>query len=296
MTSAMTDEQVSAAASPPTWRVIAVMELLANLDHGLKVAEMAKRLSVPRATIAAIARELAAANWLERDDHLRYRIGGSAFALVHQRYESVSGADGSVVAQLARDTGCGVTLSRIADGKLTVALKKYPETGRVIPGFALGQQIPLRYPAGAAVMPWRDRDEQQRWLATSSVGVNHGRELIRAVADSGFVMFGPSDGSENLVDVLVELLSASGSVNLERSVRDSALRQIARLTSRSYTTAEILAPGPLPVSYVSAPIVRDGRADHELQIGLLATTVDATCRQRVVELLGAAVQELSDAV
>lgn len=291
------EQATGSGASPPTWRVIAVIELLAGLDQGLTVAEMAKRLSVPRATIAAIARELAAAKWLDRDAHLRYRLGASAFGLAHQiGHESVSGAYESVVAQLAHDTGCGVTLSRIADGRLTVALKKYPEKGRPIPGFALGQQIPLRYPAGAAVMPWRDRDEQRRWLATSSMGVKQGRQLIRAVADSGFAMFGPSDGNGHLVDVLVELLSASGSMNLDRSVRDSALRQIARLTSRPYTSAEILSPDPMPVSYVSAPIVRDGLVDHELQIGVLANAVDADRRQRVVELLGAAVHELSEAL
>ncbi|APE35236.1 hypothetical protein BOX37_16225 [Nocardia mangyaensis] len=292
----MLERPADSGASPPTWRVIAVMELLARLGTAVTVSEIAQHLPIPRATIASITRELHAAHWVERDEHLRYRPGPAALNLAASRTGNNNPAAESVIAQLAREAGCGVTLSRIAPGTLTVVVKKYPETGRVIPGFSIDQPIPLGYPAGAAVMPWRDRAEQDAWLATSQVGARQGRQLIRFVADHGFAMFRPSDGNGHLVEVLVDLLTATGSTGVARGAREKALRQIARLTSHPFTRTEITEAPALPVSYLSAPVISDGRADHELQLGILATSTEPAQRRHYIDLLRTAAEQLSQSL
>ncbi|MFF2083398.1 helix-turn-helix domain-containing protein [Nocardia sp. NPDC058176] len=288
-------EPADSGASPPTWRVIAVMELLARLDKGLTVSQIAQRLSVPRATIASITRELHAARWVQRDERLRYRIGPAALELGAGRTgDEITRAAEPILTRLARDTGCGATLSRIAPGTLTVVAKRYPETGRVIPGFSLGQPIPLGYPAGAAVMPWRERAEQDAWMATAQTAGRQGRQLIRFVAEHGFAMFRPGDGNGHLVEVLVDLLTASGSAGVERSARETALRQIARLTSHPCTITEITDTPALPVSYLSAPIVRDGRAEYELQLGILAAATEPAQRRRYIQLVRSCADQLAE--
>ncbi|WP_245547271.1 helix-turn-helix domain-containing protein [Nocardia brevicatena] len=61
--------------SPPTRRVVAVVELIAESERPLSVSVIAERLSLARATVTAVLGELRAAQWVTRDDRLCYRPG-----------------------------------------------------------------------------------------------------------------------------------------------------------------------------------------------------------------------------
>lgn len=64
-------------SSPPTARVVRIVEMLAAAMQPKTVSEIAASTGISRATATAVVNELEAAGWVARDDELRYRIGAS---------------------------------------------------------------------------------------------------------------------------------------------------------------------------------------------------------------------------
>lgn len=285
---------MAASGSPPTRRVVAVVELLAESPRALTVSEIVDRLGLARATVTAVLTELCAAHWVTRDTSLVYRPGPALSRLAGSETAEYGPAVGAELAALAEAAGCGATLSRIAGDRLTIVAKHY--AGEIIvPGLSVGQSVPLAYPAGAAVMPWRETDERERWLR-SATGREGARDLLYFVTTHGFAMFRPRDDDAGLVDVLTELFGALGAELLQPALRAKLLRQLSRLTSRAYTTADIAAPQALPVSYVSAPVFRGTEVPYEVQLGPLRAEVGPADRARYAQLITLGARAISVAM
>lgn len=279
--------------SPPTRRVITVVEMLAGSPRALSVSEVAAASSLARATVTAVLNELRDAGWVERDHSLRYRLG-PALARLAADPARPGAAVRTELAAVAEAAGCGATLSRISGGRLTVIAKHYAGE-RIVPGLAVGQSVPLSYPAGAAVMPWRSDRERAAWLATAWHA--HGApDLLRFVADSGFAMFRPDADDAGLVDVLADLLTALGAELLQPEMRARALRQLVRLTARPYSAAELAVESELPVSYVSAPVFTGSEAPYEVQLGPLRSAVGPVERGRYIETIRTGARAISVAL
>ncbi|NEW39392.1 helix-turn-helix domain-containing protein [Nocardia cyriacigeorgica] len=287
---------MSSAGSPPTRRVIAVVELLTESDRGLSASDIAASLSLARATVSAVLAELTVAGWVRRDEGLRYRPGPALARLS----PAPPGASGAAVqaelAALASAAGCGATLSRIESDRLTVVAKQYADA-RVVPGLHIGQSLPLAYPAGAAVMPWRTDAERRAWLATASgPGRRAAPALLRFVAGNGYAVFRPDADDAGLVDVLADLLGAVGAEVLQPQLRSRVLRQLSRLTARPYTDADIVSEESLPVSYLSAPVFDGATAPYEVQIGPLRPAVGRVERAGYIEAIRVGAQAISTAL
>lgn len=284
------------AASPPTRRVIEVMELLTRTDRALTASEIATALSLARATITAVLTELTAAGWLRRDRHRGYRPGPALTALTPDR-EAPGAAVRAALRDLAIAAHCGATLARITDGRLTVVAKEYAPGGRIVPGLAVGQSIPLAYPAGAAVMPWRAEAERAAWLDTATGSARRAAPaLLRFVTAHGCAVFRPDSDDAGLVDVLTDLLGAVGAEVVRPELRARVLRQLARLTARPYRETELGGGGALPVSYLSAPVLVGGEAPYEVQIGPLRAAVGPADRARYIETIARAATAISAAM
>ncbi|NUP27865.1 MAG: MarR family transcriptional regulator [Nocardia sp.] len=276
---------MATAGSPPTRRVISVVELLAESERALTVSEIVERLSLARATVTAVLTELCEANWVVRDANLAYRRGPALARLSPAEPVGASVAVGAELAAMAEAAGCGATLSRIAGDRLTIVAKQYAGA-RIVPGLSVGQTIPVVYPAGAAVMPWRTAAERQRWLATTN-GRPGAAELLDFVTTHGFAMFRPEADNAGLVDVLTELLGALGAELLQPALRAKALRQLGRLTSRAYTAADIDTRDALPLSYVSAPVFHGDQVPYEVQLGPLRAEAGPEERARYIDIVRA---------
>ncbi|MEU4434992.1 helix-turn-helix domain-containing protein [Nocardia rhamnosiphila] len=285
---------MATAGSPPTRRVVAVVELLAESERALTVSEIADRLELARATVTAVLTELCEAHWVVRDASLAYRRGPALSRLSPAEPVGAAVAVGAELAALAEAAGCGATLSRISDDRLTIVAKQYAGA-RIVPGLSVGQSVPVVYPAGAAVMPWRTPAERRRWLATT-----HGRpgaaELLDFVTAHGFAMFRPETDDAGLVDLLTELLGALGADLLQPKLRVEALRQLGRLASRAYTEADIRTRHPLPLSYVSAPVFHGDAAPYEVQLGPLRAEAGPADRARYIDIVRAGARTISVAV
>ncbi|WP_280346542.1 helix-turn-helix domain-containing protein [Nocardia neocaledoniensis] len=285
------------SASPPTRRVIEVMELLTRTERALTASEVAAALGHARATVTAVLTELAEAGWVRRDRQRRFAPGPALAMLRPVTVEVPNAAAGAALKALAVAAHCGVTLSRIADGRLIVVAKEYAPGARILPGLAVGQSIPLGYPAGAAVMPWRGEAERGAWLASANGPARRGAPaLLRFVTTHGCAVFRPDSDDAGLVEVLAELLGAVGAEVVQPELRTRVLRQLARLTARPYRDADLDSAELIPVSYLSAPVFLGSEAPYEVQIGPLRASVSKAERADYVAAIRTGAAALSAAL
>ncbi|WP_078314666.1 MarR family transcriptional regulator [Mycobacterium sp. D16Q16] len=278
------------ATSPPTVRVVRIVEMLAAATQPKSISEIAASTGISRATATAVVNELEAAGWLVRDDELRYRVGS---ALPRAVEATLPRAIQDALARVAAEAHAGATVSRIGPKTLTIVAKA--QAGRrAVAGFAVGQSIPLAFPAGSAVMPWRSSDERAQWLGTArGLSARSGQRLVQQVADCGYVVYRPDHDDTGMVDLLSDLLGSVGSEVMEAALRERLLRQLSRLTSRPYSRDELSSDAVLPISYLAAPIFEGADAAYELQLGPLLPSATRSEREALIVTLTRGARELS---
>lgn len=278
------------ANSPPTVRVVRIVEMLAAATQPKSLSEIAATTGISRATATAVVNELEAAGWVTRDDELRYRVG---LALPRAVEATMPREIQDVLARIAGTAQAGATVSRISAKTLTIVAKA--QAGRrAVAGFAVGQSIPLAFPAGSAVMPWRSSDERAQWLGTArGLSARSGQRLVQQVSDCGYVVYRPDHDDTGMVDLLSDLLGSVGSEVLEAALRERLLRQLSRLTSRPYSRDELTSDEVLPISYLAAPIFEGADAAYELQLGPLLPSATPREREVLITTLTRGARELS---
>ncbi|TDZ96620.1 MarR family transcriptional regulator [Mycobacteroides salmoniphilum] len=278
------------ATSPPTVRVVRIVEMLAAATQPKSLSEIAATTGISRATATAVVNELEAAGWVARDDELRYRVG---LALPRAVEATMPREIQDVLARIAETAQAGATVSRISAKTLTVVAKA--QAGRrAVAGFAVGQSIPLAFPAGSAVMPWRSSDERAQWLGTArGLSARSGQRLVQQVSDCGYVVYRPDHDDTGMVDLLSDLLGSVGSEVMEAALRERLLRQLSRLTSRPYSRDELTSDEVLPISYLAAPIFEGVDAAYELQLGPLLPSATRSEREVLITTLTRGARELS---
>jgi hypothetical protein len=107
-------------------------------------------------------------------------------------------------------------------------------------------------------------------------------------------VFRPTADDAGLVDVLADLLEVVGTDVLQPQLRDRVLRQLASLTSRPYTAAELRSDVALPVSYLTAPVFDDALPGFEVQLAPLRSAVDGAQRAEYIDALREAAGALSE--
>ncbi|WP_378742060.1 helix-turn-helix domain-containing protein [Nocardia brasiliensis] len=282
------------SASPPTRRVIDIVSLLAASTEPISVAGIAERLDIARATATAVLTELDAAGWVGRDPNRGYTIG-PALAGLHG--VSLPHGVGDILAALAERTGCGATFSRIEPDRLTVLDVRHG-ADRVVPGIPVGHRIPLQFPAGASVMPWRSASEQNTWTATApGADRRTAGSLLSLVRERGVAVFRPRVDDAGMVDLLADLLGAVGTELLQPHLRTRALRQLATLTSRPFSRDELDSDDALPLSYLAAPVFdATGTAAFEVQLGPLRAESAKSERDEYISATLDTARELSAAL
>lgn len=278
------------ATSPPTVRVVRIVEMLAAATQPKSLSEIAATTGISRATATAVVNELEAAGWVARDDELRYRVGS---ALPRAVEATMPREIQDVLVRIAGTAQAGATVSRISAKTLTIVAKA--QAGRrAVAGFAVGQSIPLAFPAGSTVMPWRSSDERAQWLGTArGLSARSGQRLVQQVSDCGYVVYRPDHDDTGMVDLLSDLLGSVGSEVMEAALRERLLRQLSRLTSRPYSRDELTSDEVLPISYLAAPIFEGADAAYELQLGPLLPSATRGEREVLITTLTRGARELS---
>ncbi|KUI41321.1 ArsR family transcriptional regulator [Mycobacterium sp. IS-1590] len=156
----------SGRASPPTDRVVRVLDYLADRPaERFGVSDLARRVGLSKPTCLGIVSSLCDAGYLVRDPTDKtYRLGPSLITLGHRAQEAlrVSPAAREELRRLSARFGVTAALSGVVDDRITVLDLVAPAGAR--PGVEVGQSYPFAPPVGLMFVLWDDVAERE-WLA-----------------------------------------------------------------------------------------------------------------------------------
>ncbi|WP_193046518.1 IclR family transcriptional regulator [Mycolicibacterium baixiangningiae] len=161
-----TTESSSGRPSPPTERVVGILDFLAgHPDQRFGVSELARRVGLSKPTCLGIVTSLSDAGYLVRDaTDKTYRLGPSLITLGHKAQESmrVSPAAREELRRLSARFGVTAALSGVIDDRITLLDLVAPAGAR--PGVEVGQSYPFAPPVGLMFVLWDD-EAVQAWLS-----------------------------------------------------------------------------------------------------------------------------------
>lgn len=246
-------------ASPPTSRVIAVLEALAASSDGIASAALARSLGLSTSTVSLILGTLQDAHYVERLADKSYQLGPGLMRLLAslQNRFPILGVANEELTQLAARFGCGTNISRVGREGQEVVLTAGPTEQF---GITPGVRVPIDPPHGTMSMAWRSHDEIELWLSKVPTSIRGAyRKGLAVVRDLGFAVYGIRPDTGSMVDQLRDLLNAIQTEHDADHLHDQLDQLAAFVGSRIYTAADLANPERKDVSHIIAPIFA---ADH----------------------------------
>jgi len=249
---------MSVAASPPTSRVIAVLEILATNPEGLSGVEIARRLDLSTSTISLILKTLREENYVERLDDRSYRLGFGVLRLLNgvARSFPILGIANDELNRLHAKFGFGCTLARIDAGRQEVVLTVGSTQGF---GITPGVSVPLQPPHGTIAMAWRSAEDIDQWLNSTwrhepSQQGKRQKKIMRDIRKMGLAAYGIQNNADETISQLRELL-ASVQTEDPQDILHAKLDQLAAsVGTRIYTANELSKRECRGVSHIIAPV------------------------------------------
>ncbi len=237
--------------SPPTTRVIDVVELVAARDEQtVRAADLARDLGMSKATTHAIVQTLCDRGWLVRSAGKRLALGPGLAPVAHAALEQRSTSRRALEAARGLSGASGYTASVVElVGRTMYVTSIDPAQPR---GPALSQRVGYAAPFGSLFAAWATADERAEWfrrgLVTGPAATSYDAFLDRARSDGVLV-----ERMSPVVEHVAPLLAATetGGVSddlrtMVRAVVDEVVRTGLPLRSGSVE--------PQPVTSVAAPI------------------------------------------
>ncbi|MGK2853639.1 MAG: IclR family transcriptional regulator [Microbacteriaceae bacterium] len=297
----MTDPDPPGRASPPTARVIAVLEFLARHPHDrFGLSELARRVELSKPTCLGILTTLTEAGYLVRDARetsrdKTYRLGPALITLGHLAQESlrVSPSARDELRRLSETFGATAALSGVIDDRITllelVAPPGTPTTVRV------GQSYPFAPPVGLMFVLWDERAVRDWLHKEPTIPLRTDTERLERVITecraSGYLVERLTPGGRRLYALMAGMsntLPDELRALLGELVSDIGERVYLRSDEPLARRAEGSTDGPAArhdISVIAAPVY-----DHHqrqvmvvsLQIGYALTDAEITERARVL--------------
>src|SRR5271169_3472750 len=156
-------------SSPPTTRVLDVIELLAaNAEDRLRFSDVARELGLTQATAHAILTTLCDRGWASRDPVDKTFSLGPALAAVAARVDTarpLAHTARAAALQLAGEFGYAASVvERFGDSLVITA---FEDAGQHTGGTP-GDRIRYAPPFGVAFAAWDTADEQRAWIRRSA--------------------------------------------------------------------------------------------------------------------------------
>jgi DNA-binding IclR family transcriptional regulator len=162
----MTVVESAGRASPPTARVVAILEFLAGHPHDqFGLSELARRIGLSKPTCLGILTTLADAGYLIRDTQEKtYRLGPALISLGHTAQESMRVSPGAreQLRLLSETFNATAALSGVVDDRITLLELVSPPGSPVT--VRVGQSYPFAPPVGLMFVLWDDR-AVKNWLS-----------------------------------------------------------------------------------------------------------------------------------
>ncbi|MFN8228370.1 MAG: helix-turn-helix domain-containing protein [Mycobacterium sp.] len=254
-------EGVRQASSPPTERVIAVVELLAaESRRGLSLTQIARTLGISRATAHAILATLVDHRWAVRDEHTGgYSWGPGLPAVTMLAAERPFHA---VLRDLYESTGVQVFVARRESSTIMVldSVGEAPAGSPIRPGL----RLPLVAPFGRDYLAWSTDEDRDAWLA--GIGsptpelTQRFSDVLAEIRHRGYVI-------ERLTREYVRVYTALQALSVDGQPDVITARlagAFADLALVDFLPGELRAARIHPVASVSSPI--RGRAGVTMSI------------------------------
>ncbi|GAA2409320.1 IclR family transcriptional regulator [Mycolicibacterium llatzerense] len=271
-------------ASPPTARVVAVLDFLArHPQEQFGLSELARRLDLSKPTCLGIVTTLAEAGYLVRDAAEKtYRLGPRLITLGHTAQESmrISPAARTELRRLSETFNATAALSAVIDDRITllelVAPPGSPEPVQV------GQSYPFAPPVGLMFVLWDERAVRD-WLGkepTIPLRTDSARleRVIAECRESGYLVERLTPGGRRLYAMMAGMSS-----NLPDELRVLLGELVSDIGERVYLPSESGGRSKHDISVIAAPVF-----DHHqrqvmvlsLQIGRALTDAEISKRAR----------------
>jgi DNA-binding IclR family transcriptional regulator len=178
-------ETTSGRASPPTARVVAVLDFLAQHPHdGFGLSELARRVGLSKPTCLGIVTTLTETGHLVRDSATKtYRLGPRLITLGHVAQEAmrVNPAAREELRRLSTEFATTAALSAVIDDRITLLELVGPVGADV--GVLAGQSYPFAPPVGLMFVLWDDV-ALRAWLAKEpTIPLRTDSERLQRVVD-----------------------------------------------------------------------------------------------------------------
>ncbi|CAN5533303.1 helix-turn-helix domain-containing protein [soil metagenome] len=267
-------------SSPPTARVVAILDFLAEHPHDrFGLSELARRLDLSKPTCLGILTTLTESRYLVRDaEDKTYRLGPKLISLGHITQESmrVNPAAREQLRRLSAACNTPAALSAVLDDRITLLELVGPPGSDV--GVRVGQSYPFAPPVGLMFVLW-DPEALRNWLAKEpTIPLRTDTErLERVIAEcrtGGYLVERLTPGGRRLY-----ALMAGMSSSLPDELQALLGELISDIGERVYLRSEAEPGGRQrhDVSVISAPVYDHHRRQAmvvSLQIGRAMTDTE----------------------
>jgi DNA-binding IclR family transcriptional regulator len=259
-----------ARRSPPTDRVVAVLELLAaHPGRALTFSQIMRDTGLTRATCHAVLMSLTEAGYVLRDTKRAYLLGPAVAALGRSAEASFPHvpAIAHLVRELVANTGHPCALTSVMEQSVIVL----DHAGELAGPDHLrrGNHVPFVAPYGTIHAAWSSPSVKHRWLHESDLPTRQLRRLLDQVQRRGFSASPFDDARRHLRELLALL---------KKDLLSQEIRQLVEQASgpvaRDYLDDELDAAQTLPISSISAPVFDDlGRVTFAIHLEILESNV-----------------------
>lgn len=270
----MVEPQQAGRSSPPTERVVAILEFLARRpEQRYGLSELARQLELSKPTCLGILGALVDCGYLSRDDADKtYRLGPALIALgrAAQQCLHVGPEAGRELRRISAAFAATAALSAVVDDRITV-LELVPAPNADV-RVRVGQSYPFAPPVGLMYVLWDD-EALRSWLArrptiplrTDSARVQ--RVIAECRAD-GYLVERLTPGGQRLYALMAGLPSA---------LPDELAVLLGELVSDVGDRVYLRSEGPPPgsrqrhdINVISAPVYDH----HQRQAMVVSLQVD----------------------
>lgn len=282
--------------SPPTERVVAVLDFLAEHPHdGFGLSELARRLGMSKPTCLGIVTTLTDARYLVRDARDKtYRVGPRLISLGHTAQESmrVNPAARTELRRLSAMYGTTAALSAVIDDRITLLELVGPPGTDV--GVQVGQSYPFAPPVGLMFVLWDD-DALRNWLAKEPTiplrtDTEHLDRVIAACRTDGHLVERLTPGGRRLYSLMAGMSS-----NLPDELRALLGELVSDIGERVYLRTETEGrprSTRSDISVISAPVYDH----HQRQVMVASMHVGESLTDREIAERARSLMATADAV
>jgi DNA-binding IclR family transcriptional regulator len=255
------------ASSPPTRRVVDIIELLAERRGSTtRLSDIVHALGLNQATAYVILKELDEMGWVTRNPADKTFSIGAALVRLAGRIDqgpSIAHAARAAASAAATDTGYAASVSERVGGSLVITAFIAGSDDQW--SLSAGDRVPFAAPFGPAYAAWEPADERRVWIERS--GVNSPafekrlEEHLEETRRQGFSVERMSPEMVSAIPVMTRLQMDAQS----DSVRDHLNEVLLEITGAPRASGKLGSRQRQYVGAITAPIFNQlGRVTHNI--------------------------------